>query len=373
MRDNFKKFHQKYKIYYPATFFLGGFCFDLLTLGRVDDWVNLVSQLLYLVVAGGLLSHTFYENQAPQNQELPLDRLGPDTNTPFWRRWYYQWRTEAMHFAFGSLLSAYTIFYFKSASFVTSFVFLVPLLILLVANELERFQGGRLWIKYALFSLCVYSFSALVLPIFTGQINAIIFLLSMALGSGFLYGLHRIYNKLGISLATQFRNFIRPSFAVLLSFLILYFLKVLPPVPLSLQFMGIYHSVEKTREGRFRLGYTRSPWLFWQKGDQSFEAASGDKVMVFFRLFSPSTFADSVKVNWHFKDPRSGWTQQDAIQIAVVGGRDEGFRGFAQKSNYQPGEWRVSVSTTEGREIGRLRFTVSPADGEPPEIRYDEQ
>jgi hypothetical protein len=41
-----------------------------------------------------------------------------------------------------------------------------------------------------------------------------------------------------------------------------------------------------------------------------------------------------------------------------VGGREEGFRGYGVKTNYQPGDWKVQVETADGREIGRIYFDV---------------
>ena len=33
--------------------------------------------------------------------------------------------------------------------------------------------------------------------------------------------------------------------------------------------------------------------------------------------------------------------------------------GYASKANYSDGEWRILVETTDGREIGRLKFKVT--------------
>ena len=49
----------------------------------------------------------------------------------------------------------------------------------------------------------------------------------------------------------------------------------------------------------------------------------------------------------------------------LVGGRVEGFRGFGTKSNYQPGDWKVQIETTDEREIGRVYFNLEIAPDEP--------
>jgi hypothetical protein len=81
-------------------------------------------------------------------------------------------------------------------------------------------------------------------------------------------------------------------------------------------------------------------------------------VYVFFRIFSPARFADQVLVRWYWKDGKRGWTLQDSIPINIVGGRELGFRGYGVKSNYQTGDWRVQVETTDEREIGRMYFRL---------------
>jgi len=102
-------------------------------------------------------------------------------------------------------------------------------------------------------------------------------------------------------------------------------------------------------------------WRIWHHGDQEFLAQPGDKVYVFFRIFSPTRFSDQVQLRWYLKEDPRGWTLQDTIPIKILGGRAEGFRGYGFKSNYQPGEWKVQVETTDGREIGRVYFHLRPA------------
>ena len=66
-------------------------------------------------------------------------------------------------------------------------------------------------------------------------------------------------------------------------------------------------------------------------------------------------------MRWYRKHPARGWTQQDEIVIRIVGGRERGFRGYGVKSKYQPGDWKVVVETTDGREIGRVYFQLALA------------
>ena len=130
--------------------------------------------------------------------------------------------------------------------------------------------------------------------------------------------------------------------------------------------------MDRTADG-YKLGHEQPWWKFWQEGDQDFVAQPGDKIYVFFRLFSPTHFADHVMLAWVHKDPRLGWREEDRVAIKIVGGRAEGFRGYGFKANYEPGAWRAQVETSDGREIGRIYFNLELG---PPQSRmfdYDTQ
>ena len=155
-----------------------------------------------------------------------------------------------------------------------------------------------------------------------------------------------------------------PLGAVLLAFLAAYLLRVIPPAPLSIPFIGVYHDVERTEQG-YVLTHERPWWRFWQNGDQDFRAQPGDRVFVFFRVFSPARFADRVRMRWFWEPGGRGWLLQDSIPIDIVGGREEGFRGYGYKANYQPGRWKVQVESEDGREIGRVYFTLESVSAAP--------
>jgi DUF2914 family protein len=329
--------------------FIGGFLFDIVTVERADSWYAIGQQVLYLAVILAALTQMFFEEggQAPDPAGLFV-----------LKRWYYQYRTALIHFFLGTLLNVYTLFFFKSSSLLVSFSFLAFLVFLLWANESERFKSLGLPFKFTLFALCVLCFAANVVPIFVGSIGLVVFLVSMLAGCLPLIGVvWWIRRRKPDRFPRARRQMLVPLGSVLVGFLVFYYFRLIPPVPLSIPFIGVYHAVEKTQDG-YRLSHERPIWRVWQHGDQEFLAQPGDKVYVFFRIFSPTRFSDQVQVRWYWKDEVRGWVLQDSIPIKIVGGRAEGFRGYGFKSNYQPGEWKVQVETTDSREIGRVYFSL---------------
>jgi DUF2914 family protein len=335
--------------------FVAGFVFDVLTLGRIDSWVMIGQQAAYLGLILFALTQMLLEQDGPAPD--PQKMAAP-------KRWYYGYRTFLVHFLFGSLLNLYTIFFFKSSSLLVSSSFLAVLVLILVANESARFKALGLPFKFMLLGLCILSFSALVVPVAVGSIGLTVFLVSMAVGCLPMAMVASWLARRSPELARRARRQVLvPLGVMLLVFLTFYLFRLIPPVPLSIPYIGVYHAVEKNQDG-YVLSHERAWWRFWHNGDQRFRAQPGDKVIVFFRIFSPTRFSDQVLVRWYRKDAR-GWALQDSIPINIVGGREEGFRGYGVKTNYQPGAWKVQVETTDDREIGRIYFDVE-AEAEGP-------
>lgn len=338
-----KSLYSKYEHYLPAGFFIGGFLFDVFTLGRIDSLFTLLQQALYLILLLIILLQMLFETGKGWV-------LGPK-----WQ-WYVTWRIPAMHFIFGSLLSSYTLFFFMSASLSTSFLFMFFMVALLVGNEFHHVQSLGLTFKFALWSLSSMSYFIYVLPTVARQSSTMIFIASLIVGIAPSLWAYRWCVKKGLPEESVRVQVLRPSLMVLIVYLVAYIFRVIPPVPLSIQYMGIYHQIKKNPQGQYELSHERPWWRFWHSGDQQFNAQPGDKIVAFFRLFSPAEYRDEVRLVWYLKDPKLGWTVQDRIPIKITGGRDEGFRGYGAKGNYTTGDWRVSVETSDGREIGRLGF-----------------
>lgn len=357
LKNRALEYYERHELRFDIGFFLGGFFFDILTLSDVDDILGISQQLVYLFLLGLILYYDFLDSKG-------LIKV-PERLQKFW-----EFRQAALHFLLGSLLSLYSLFFLKSAALFSSMLFVVILVVVMIANELKSVRSRGVNIKIALFVVCVFSFFSITVPVGLGFVGLFPFLLSVALTGGVLYGVYHLLLKKVQDPKTLQRHLLAPGFATLLFFLAFYFIGLIPPVPLSIQKMGIYHNIEKT-EGAYVVSHENSAWSFWKnEGDKDFVAEPGDKVFFFAQIFSPARFSDSVILHWYFKDPKAGWQSTDRIPMRIAGGRKAGYRGFATKQNYSPGDWRISVETTDGREIGRLYFHITKVESNNPERTF---
>jgi hypothetical protein len=345
-----------------AIAFAFGFMFDIITAERIDSWLLIAQQVAYLAIISVILLQTFFAEGEPAPDPAGLHLL---------RRLYIDYHTLIVHFLLGSLLSLYTIFFFKSSSLFTSFGFMGVLVLLLVANESRRFKAMGPSIRFVLFSICLLSFCAGVVPVFIGSVGVLVFMLSMLVACIPVYFIYKYVRTRAPERQAQARRQILVPFVLVLAlFLALYLFRLIPPVPLSIPFIGVYHHVERTGED-YLLSHERPAWRVWHNGDQRFRAQPGDRVFVFFRIFSPARFADQVTLLWFWRDGSRGWTLQDSIPINIVGGRKDGFRGYGVKANYQPGDWKLQVMTNDGREIGRIYFEIERVPEAPRNFKID--
>lgn len=320
-----------------------------MAVGRIDRLHNIIHQATYLSLCAWFTS---LELREKYGEFAPPER--------FKTAWLYH--TGATHFMLGTLLNIYTLFYFKSASWGASFLFLAILAALLAVNELKPFESSGTIMRMTLFSLCLVSYFTYLIPVLVGAIGPFIFMGSLLCALAVVALLAwRLKLHLHERPQAVWTHLLIPFIAVELVFATLYFAKLIPPVPLSLSEIGIYHNV--SREGDdFVLSMNRPRWKFWQKGDQSFSARPGDVVNCYISVFSPTRFKERLQVGWLYRDPDQGWQEADTIPLQITGGRDGGWRGFTTKTRYKPGSWRVRVETSDGRELGRIGFTVTPDD-----------
>ena len=335
---------KRHHAFETVAFFMGGFCFDLLLLERIDSRPMLIHQGSYLVLLSALLAVDHHFTVAGHEAK------------GFWGK-VLHFRHEVIHFLFGTLLNAFLVFYFKASSGAWALGFMVLLAAVLLANEMPRFRKLGPLMRVALHSFALTSYFSYLFPVLAGFLSPWLFLSAVGLSSATTYGLWRLYARWTHDEGWTFKRAVAPALAIQAVLLGLYFLHVVPPVPLSLRWIGIYHDVQK--DGReVKLMHQKPAWRFWEHGDQVFHARPGDRIYCFVRIFAPRNFKDAVKVRWAWDNPKGGWTRTDAIPLTIFGGGEEGWRGVAYKQNYTAGDWKVNVETDDGRDIGNIRFTV---------------
>lgn len=356
MKQRLLDYYEKNETKVDIAFFLGGFIFDVLTLSDVDDPLGIAQQIVYLGVIGLILFYDFLTTHGLAQVPARISK-------------YWEYRNLAVHFLLGSLLSVYSLFFLKSSSIFSSIVFVALMMGIMVANELKSVQKAAVDLKVGLYVICLFAFFSMTIPVIVGFVGVTTFLASICLTAAVVYYAYHLLKKKVDNQKLLLRTLALPGFSVLGIFVILYFIGWIPPVPLTVQNMGIYHSVEKI-EGKYLLSHENPSWRFWKTGDQEFIAEPGDKIYFFTHIFSPARFDDSVIVHWYYKDPRQGWISTDKVPMRISGGRKEGFRGFSVKQNFTAGEGRISVETTDGREIGRIYFNVTKTDQATPDRRF---
>ncbi|RMF57633.1 MAG: DUF2914 domain-containing protein [Calditrichaeota bacterium] len=339
-------YYKKYEKYVPLLSFFAGFGWDNLTLKRIDQLIDNLQLLFYLILLATCIILVNLIQSRAVKKPLLLK--------------YSDWYPLGIQFFLGGLFSAYVVFYFQSASVTESFLFVILLFLLLVANEFLENRLTNLYLQLSLFFIAAFSFFIFFLPVVTKKLNVYMFLLggfiSLVLVGGVLIILRK---KNAIASNRQFKRVIGIIGSLYILLNGFYFINWIPPVPLSLKEGAIFHHVKRV-DSRYEVQYEKPGWYeFWKNSDEEFHFAPGDTVFCFASVFAPTRLETKIYQHWQFYHPERGeWITTDRLSYPITGGRDGGYRGFTYKKNVQPGEWRVDVEDAQGRLLGRISFKV---------------
>jgi hypothetical protein len=354
----FKAFKERHHVAFDVGFFFAGFLFDVVLLHRIDSTPLLIHQGTYVLLSAGLI---FWDHRIHVTGREPQGVLGKVAGVRLW----------VMHFFLGTLLNAFMVFYFRASSGLLSFVFLVALAGLIVANELPRFRSRGPIVRVMLLSFAVTSFLAYLVPVLWGALARWQYPVAVGVGCAATYGLWVAFSRWNRDPEWTFRRAVVPGLVMQGVLLSAYLANVVPPVPLSLKHVGVYASVTPERDGagrRYRLEYQPAPrWALWRTRADTFTAPAGSKAWAFVKIFAPTRFEDTVRFAWEYDDPRRGWTARgEPFSTRLSGGKEEGYRTYAYTTLGDPGQYRVRVLTADDREIGRETFTYE--EGAQPEL-----
>ncbi|MGK7371514.1 MAG: DUF2914 domain-containing protein [Candidatus Halalkalibacterium sp. M3_1C_030] len=342
-----KTFLSEHKKYAPVIFFMGGFIWDSLTLGRIDGWYSNTILFVYLIS----LTVSIYIFNLSEDGRWKNTFLEP----------YQEYAPYAIQFFLGGLSSAYVIFFFQSVSFTKTMVFFGILVMLLFGNEFLKHRISNKYLQFGAYFFVNFTFCIFFLPILFGFMNTFLFIVSGIAGLiSTLYLIRVIYRK-----SPSTRKDIHKKKLLFLIFGIYilmngcYYFNLIPPVPLSLQEGMVAYDVKKT-ENTFEVTYEQSAFPnFWKSFDPVFHHSESDSVFVYTSIFAPTDLTKSVQHRWQWYDSnKERWMTTDTIHYEVTGGRKGGYRGYTFKKNIWAGPWQVEVTTDNGLVLGVIEFTI---------------
>lgn len=331
---------------------LGGFAFDAVTLKRADSFWEIFWVVVHLLIAAACI---IFINRPAQG----ISTSQENDNSHFWF-------INTLQFVFGGLLSTFLVLNFRSGSIWVSWPFFLILAAAFIANERLKNQYERLYFQLSLFFLSLFCFTILIIPVIVHAIGPFVFLISGAVSLALLYlFLRTLRSFTGVDLDAGRRPLIATIGGVFLAMNALYFLNLIPPIPLSLRDAGVYHAITRNPGGNYSV-QAESPSLFrFFRRNETFHASADTPVYAYSAIFSPTSLNATIVHQWQFYEPKRGWTNMSRVELPVRGGRGEGYRTYSVKTGILQGAWRVNVETPSGALLGRLRFNVIVQRSEP--------
>ena len=276
----------------------------------------------------------------------------------------------AAQFTTGGLLSGCLIFYTRSAALSASWPFVLLLAAVFIGNEAFRHYKEQVSFRSVLFFFSLYAYSIFTLPTLLHTISPKTFLESTLLAVG-IFMLYLIC--LAMAGWKRLRSSMLETFigtAVITGLVVgSYFTGIIPPLPLALSDVGVYHSIVHVgNEYEVQTeAAVQEPW--WDIGDiipVTVHILPGEPLSVFSSVFAPTAFSTAVMHRWQWYNPQTHlWETRAVIAFPIDGGRSGGYRGYSTLSSVESGKYRVSIETLSGQVIGRIYFNVISTDTEP--------
>ena len=338
--------------------FVLGFITDLILLNRIDDLIDNLILLFYVLLATTALLLFYFS---------AVER-GPGFLISFFRRY----SPMAMQYSFGGLLSGMLIFYGRSGDWLASAPFMLIILAVIFGNEFIAKRSDRLVYHIAVYFIGLFSYIVLVVPVITGRMGDIVFLLSGCIAVLWVtYVVKLLCRIVPKFMLLNIRRVILALGSIYIGFNVLYFTSVIPPIPLSLTELEIVQSVESyTDPGGhklYRVTVEEQPWYRHLPFVHPILHPTGDSVACYAAVYAPTRLSTEIFHRWEYKDAAGDWQEHFRFGYAIAGANEGGYRGYTRNANFFAGVWRCSVETKRGQVLGR-EVVIIKTDGEPKRV-----
>ncbi|HEV8677612.1 MAG TPA: hypothetical protein VN701_02170, partial [Candidatus Paceibacterota bacterium] len=274
---------EKYEHYFTGAALVIGFVFDLWVAKRPDSLFDNLLLLNYLFIAGVLIIVLNLRTTRRQQLENPAQPL---------------LLLFLLSYCFGGLSSNLLVLYGRSGTFAGSAIFILILVAMFLGNEAFRNKYEQMRFHIAAYYLLLFTYLMISLPTFViHQVGAWVFLLtgaaSLAYIAGFLWLVYYLVLR-GRNRRRQLVEVCVYVAAIFFAFNIFYFLNVIPPVPLSMKDIGIYHSVAHNASGNYDATLEPAQWYaFWRDTSNVFHLSAGQTGYCFSSVFAPTGLSTS--------------------------------------------------------------------------------
>jgi len=351
VRTLYQKIKRIYKTHereFSAFALVLGFVIDNLTLQRIDlAFENFVLFFYMTLIAVAIL---LLQKESSQPKKTITVRA---------IEWATLFAPFIMQYALGGLFSGLSIFYFRSATLAASWPFLFILVVVLIGNEVyAKKLHKNIVLQLSVFYFSLFSFSIFFVPIIVKDISVWVFILSGAFSLlvifGFIFILKKYSNEEKV--ITSYKKITLAIGAVYIGINTLYFLNVIPPIPLSMKERQLGYSVQRIANN-YEISVADTNWLQNFGIIQNFQKEAGKPVYFFTSVFAPTKFQKTIIHQWQTKR-NDKWVTVSEIPFSISGGRDGGYRGYSYSNKVTGGTWRVQTVLDNGQIIGRKTFTV---------------
>ena len=337
-------FWQKYEHHLGVGALLLGFLFDLWAADRPDSLFNNILLLSYLFIAGSFIIIINLRARRRKDDVEPLFLL------------------LVLQFCFGGLASNLLVLYGHSGTLAGSAVFIGILALVVFGNEYFRSRYSLLRFNVGVYYFLMLSYALVAVPVYITHSVGVGTMLLSGVISLLFFGVFLYLLFFAVFRGTDTEKLKEVSLiiaGIFLAFNVLYFLNVIPPVPLAMRELGVYHSVLRHSDGTYLAIYEPARWYQFWRNTSPVYTLNTSVAFCFSSVFAPADLRAPIYHTWEHKNQRTGeWETRSRISFPISGGRDEGYRGFTVKTALSAGEWRCNVETASGALIGRIGFTA---------------
>jgi hypothetical protein len=339
-----------YTAHTTTIIFIFGFVFDAIMLPDIDHPITRYIGLAHICIVAFfiMIREWIVSRNTASETEQKL----------------YSISSFLISFSSGAALSFIFVYSFRSAALLVSWPLLLLLALCIIANEFVATHNFRFTLDVGVLLVAVLFFVVFNMPLLLKTQNDMTFAISV----GVSVGVSLLYLFL-LQFTSESASYEAPrtyALAIGIPMFVgmLYFLNVIPAVPLSLREAGVYHSVVHTDEGDFLAEQEDDTrWLKKYRTSIYHIVDTTDGVYFFSNINTPAMLTAPISHVWEYYDTTTNkWTESTKISFDIQGGREDGYRAFSYKENITEGLWRVTVKIGNNRIIGREKFQIEKVD-----------